>query len=107
MTTQSEQERIPPAAKPARLTLDIDPELHLRIKIAATQAHLSMREYIERILRAAVPQQPQQATPLPQHWRPISRETVERLRQTLDSITDGRVISDSTPIIRYWREEHK
>ena len=48
--TDAERER-EHEGKRARLTLDLDPALHMRIKMAAAQQRLSMREYIERILR--------------------------------------------------------
>jgi hypothetical protein len=85
----------------SRLTLDLDPELHLRMKIAAAQARLSMREYVEQMLREHVPSLPQQAQP--QH-RPIASDVLERLARTRQEISGGRVLSDATEIIRRMRD---
>lgn len=89
--------------KRARLTLDIDSELHLRIKLAAAQQHLSMRDYVEHILLAAVP-------PLPAHERlqqrrPMSPEVIALLRTTRHAVSEGRILPDSTDLIRRMREE--
>ena len=85
------------------LILSLDRELALRVEIAAAQAHLSTTDYIERILRAVVPELVSIA---PQRWQPIRPEAVEMLRQTRASVSQGRLVSDSTPIIRQMREEH-
>lgn len=38
----------------ARLSIDVDPELRRRIKIAAAEQDLSVRDFVERILRQAI-----------------------------------------------------
>jgi len=86
----------------SRLTLDLDPELHLRIKIAAAHAGLSMREYLEQMLRESVP-------PLPLHGRsqgrPIALSVLEMLRRTREEVSGGHILPDSTEIVRRMRDE--
>ncbi len=48
-------ERLSRQGKPVRLTLDIDPTLHLRLKLHAAQQHSTMREVAELILQQAIP----------------------------------------------------
>jgi hypothetical protein len=86
----------------SRLTLDLDPELHLRIKVAAARQGLSMREYLERMLRENVPTLPQQ-TPPDRH--PISPDVLGMLRRTREEVSGGRILPDSTPIVRQMRDE--
>jgi hypothetical protein len=57
MATQrqfSDDQRRLPGKRP-RLMIDISPELRRRIKIAAAQKELSIREYVEDILERVVP----------------------------------------------------
>ncbi len=42
-----------------RLTIDIDPVLHTRLNVAAAQEHVTMREYVEGLLRQALPDIPE------------------------------------------------
>ncbi|HEU5439344.1 MAG TPA: toxin-antitoxin system HicB family antitoxin [Ktedonobacterales bacterium] len=96
--TDAERER-EHEGKRARLTLDLDPALHMRIKMAAAQQRLSMREYIERILREAVPETRESG------WteaRPITPEVLAMLRERL---AQQPVQPDSTELIRRMREE--
>jgi hypothetical protein len=89
-----------------RLIIDISPELRRRIKIAAAQKDLSIREYVEQILEQAVP--PEEASNLQEEARPISQEALERLLRTREQIMQerqGRPFTDSTEIIRQMREE--
>lgn len=86
----------------SRLTLDLDPELHLRVKIAAAHAGLSMREYLERILRESVPALVRNARP---EGRPISPDVLEMLRRTREEVSQGRILPDSTEIVRQMRDE--
>ena len=87
-----------PAKRP-RLMIDISPALRRRIKIAAAQKDLSIREYVEDILDQAVPsEQP----------RPVSRESLQRLLRTREQIIQerqGQPFTDSTELIRQMREE--
>jgi HicB-like protein involved in pilus formation len=103
MTTQTEQAEDEREhgreGKRARLTLDLDPALHMRIKIAAAQQRLSMREYIERILREVVPEAREAG------WteaRPITPEVLAMLRERL---AQQPVQPDSTELIWRMREE--
>ena len=89
--------------KRARLTLDIEPELHLRIKLAAAQQYLSMRDYVERILLAAVPPLP--ANERLQQRRPMSPDVIALLRETRHAVSEGRTLPDSTDLIHRMREE--
>lgn len=89
-----------------RLIIDISPELRRRIKIAAAQKDLSIREYIEQILEQAVP--PEEERVPQQEPRPMSHESLERLLRTREQIIQerqGRPFTDSTEIIRQMREE--
>jgi hypothetical protein len=43
-----------PGERRARLSIDVEPELRRRIKIAAAARDLSVREYVEAILRQAL-----------------------------------------------------
>jgi plasmid stability protein len=43
-----------PSERRARLSIDVEPELRRRIKIAAAARGLSVREYVESILRQAL-----------------------------------------------------
>jgi hypothetical protein len=88
-----------------RLTLDLDPELHLRIKIAAAQAHLSMREYLEEILRQTVPLAPREIGVVRQSMPVTAPDIFARLARTRRALSGGRMVSDSTEIIRRMRDE--
>lgn len=52
----SDEQRGSPGKRP-RLMIDISPELRRRIKIAAAQNDVSIREYVEDILEKVVPQE--------------------------------------------------
>lgn len=89
-----------------RLIIDISPELRRRIKIAAAQKDLSIREYIEQILEQAVP--PEEASVPQREPRPVTRESIEKLLQARERMIqkrEGRPSLDSTEIIRQMREE--
>jgi Antitoxin ParD len=89
-----------------RLMIDISPELRRRIKIAAAQRDLSIREYIEQILEQAVPEV--EANIAERQPRPMSRESLERLLQLREQIKQnhpGQKFEDSTELIRQMREE--
>jgi hypothetical protein len=88
-----------------RLMIDISPELRHRIKIAAAQNDLSVREYIERILEQTVPGEAN----LPQREpRRVTQEAIDRLRQVREQIRQKHpdtVFTDSAEIIRQMRDE--
>jgi HicB family len=88
-----------------RLMIDISPELHHRIKIAAEQNDLSIREYIERILEQTVPGE---ANLLQREPRRGTQEAIDRLRQVREQIRQNHpdtVFTDSAEIIRQMRDE--
>jgi hypothetical protein len=88
-----------------RLMIDISPELRRRIKIAAAQNDLSIREYIERILEQTVPGEAN--LPLREPRR-VTREAIDRLRQVREQIRQNHpdtVFTDSAEIIRQMRDE--
>jgi predicted RNA-binding protein len=96
--------RIP--GKRPRLMIDISPELRRRIKIAAAEKDLSIREYVEDILEQVVP--PEKATIEKREPRPVSQESLERLLRTREQIIQerqGQPFTDSTELIRQMREE--
>ena len=94
------------SGKRPRLIIDISPELRRRIKIAAAQKDLSIREYVEDILDQAVPLEDAHTKKRQTH--PISQESLQRLLRTREQIIQerqGKPFSDSTEIIRQMREE--
>ncbi len=98
MATQSQSTR-------PRLMIDISPELRRRIKVAAAQKDLSIREYIESILEEVVPYE----VNLTERERPrITQEDIERLRRVREQIRKKHphtVFTDSAEIVRQMREE--
>ena len=94
-----------PGKRP-RLMIDISPELRRRIKIAAAQKDLSIREYVEDILDQAVPSE--EASMEKREHRPVSQESLQRLLRTREQIIQerqGEPFTDSTELIRQMREE--
>jgi hypothetical protein len=94
-----------PGKRP-RLMIDISPELRRRIKIAAAQKDLSIREYVEDILDQAVPSENPHAKK--RQPRPVSHESLQRLLRTREQIIherQGQPFTDSTELIRQMREE--
>jgi hypothetical protein len=90
--------------KRSRITIDVSPELRKRIKLAAAQNDLSISEYLGSILEQAVPDE----TSIKQPGRPVTKETIERLRQIREKILQdrqGKLFEDSTEMIRQMREE--
>jgi predicted metal-dependent RNase len=88
-----------------RLMIDISPELRRRIKIAATQKDLSIREYIESILEQVVPKEVN--LPGRGHHR-ITQEDIEQLNRVREQIRKKHprtVFTDSAEIVRQMREE--
>ncbi len=92
--------------KRPRLMIDISPELRRRIKIAAAQKDLSIREYVENILEQVVPAEV--ASKEKRQSRPVSQESLQRLLRTREQIIQerqGQPFTDSTELIRQMREE--
>jgi plasmid stability protein len=94
-----------PGKRP-RLMIDIDPELRRRIKIAAAQKDLSIREYVEDILDQAVPTEDAHMKKRQPHSASLA--SLQRLLRTREQIIQerqGQPFTDSTEIIRQMREE--
>jgi HicB family len=89
------------ARKRTRLMVDVTPELRRRLKVAAAQQDLSLREYVERVLESAVPIE---AAAAPRR-RPLTPETVADLRRVRDQISGGRQFTDPAPVVERMREE--
>jgi uncharacterized protein (DUF1778 family) len=104
MATHVHESRSPrqDETKRIRLTVDISPEMRRRIKMAAAQRDLTVRDYVVRILEEAVPgtAEPTQAQ------QGITPEAVERLFRTRDETMRGRYFTDdSTDLLREARDE--
>lgn len=98
-------DRAAPTTKRSRITIDINPELRRRIKIAALQHNLSISDYLARILEQSVPKEASMAQ---QEYRPITHKTLEHILQVHKEImehTGGYLFDDSTELIRQMREE--
>ena len=92
-------------SKRTRLIIDISPGLRKRVRLAAAQSDLSMREYVESILERAVPDAPA-ISHSPR--RRLDRTAFERLRNTWEAIErahPGVVFEDSAETIRQMRQE--
>ncbi len=97
--------------KRSRLTLDLPPELHLRLKLTAAHEHRTMREYVERLLDREVPPLP---SPPASARDDVSRapaatpETAERLRSMRHAIAHGHPFATSSvDVLREVREERE
>ncbi len=94
------------ARKRTRITIDVSPEMRLRIKMAALQNDLSVGEYVVRILEQSVPEE---APTKRIQGHPVTREAIERLRQLREAIMQDRqgkpFSEDSTEMLRQEREE--
>ena len=55
MKSETQAEGTGSGGKRTRLMIDISPELRRRIRIAAAQRDLTLKEYVERILEDIVP----------------------------------------------------
>ncbi len=90
--------------KRSRITIDISPELRRRIKVAASRNDLSISEYLGNILEQSVPDEASMRQP----GRPVTQETLERLRRIREKILQdrqGKLFEDSTEMIHKMREE--
>lgn len=106
MKTETRAEGAGHGGKRTRLMIDISPELRRRIRIAAAQRDLTLKEYVERILEQVVPET--ESAPEQRRGRPITREFVESLRQFQEQWKrdhPGVVLDDSVELIRQMREE--
>ena len=93
-----------PGKRP-RLIIDISPELRRRIKIAAAQKDLSIREYVEDILDQAVP--PEKSLLEKRERGRLNSAAIDDLLKTREEIMrahPGQVF-DSVETLRQLREE--
>jgi len=91
--------------KRSRLTVDINPGLRRRVKMAAINKDVSISELVEDVLEKAFPEE---ESPRQTQRQPISRKTLEHIllvRKEIMEHTKGKVFEDSTEIVRQMREE--
>jgi len=88
-----------PGKRP-RLIIDISPELRRRIKIAAAQKDLSIREYVEDILDQAVPSEKREQGRL----NSAAIEDLLKTREEIMRAHPGQVF-DSVETLHQLREE--
>jgi hypothetical protein len=103
--TERDQPAQPAPKRRTRLIIDISPELRRRIKIAAAERDLSVREYVEQILESTVAPQTEEAKA---QRTPVSLQYAEQLRQFQEEwrrAHPGVVLDDSVDLIRQMREE--
>jgi len=87
------------------LMINIAPTLRRRIKIAAAQSGLSVKEYVERILEQTVPDE---TNSVERRVGGLNPAAVAKLLQTREAIIrahPGQVFEDSAELIRQAREE--
>jgi hypothetical protein len=95
------QERTGP--KRTRITIDVTADLRRRIKIAAAERDVSVREYVVDVLEHALSDGRAQG---PTRGTPVTDETIDRLAQIRESIMRGRTFADdTTDLINEGREE--
>jgi hypothetical protein len=102
--TERDQPAQPAPKRRTRLIIDISPELRRRIKIAAAERDLSVREYVEQILESTVA--PASATALPR--RRMTQEDAARLNRASEAFEQahpGVLHEDSAELVRQMREE--
>ena len=91
--------------KLSRITIDLSPELHRRIKIAASQRDISISEYLGQILEEHIPDE---SSIIQQPRKPLTRGTLEQVYQVREEImehSNQRTFEDSTEIIHQMRQE--
>lgn len=91
--------------KRTRIMIDVSPELRRRIKLAAAREDVTIREYLERILEAAVPATERDAE---QPARPLTWDAVNQLRaiqETISRAHPGVIYEDSADVVQRMREE--
>jgi len=93
-----------PGKRP-RLMIDISPELRRRIKIAAAQKDLSIREYVEDILDQTVP--PEKSLLEKRERGQLNSAAIDDLLKTREEITRAHPgqVYDSVETLRQLREE--
>jgi hypothetical protein len=89
--------------KRTRLAIDIDPELRRRIKIAAAERDVSLRDYVVQSIEKALNDQPRVESP---RGNVIGSETIAQFEKIRADLMRGRIFEDdSTDIINEAREE--
>ena len=86
------------------IIINVVPELRRRIKLAAAQSHLSVQEYVERLLEQAVPPE---TMPMQRTGR-LNRAAVDKLLRTREEIRrahPNQVFEDSSELIHEAHEE--
>jgi uncharacterized protein (DUF1778 family) len=101
-----------PKERRARLSIDVEPELHQRIKNAAAARGLSIREYVETILRRALEAEARADEIIVPRLTVEERERglraleeLERLGQELLEQRGGELFSPSWELINEARDE--
>lgn len=82
-----------------RLRIEVDPELHRRIEIVAARNNISVRDYVETLLRRAIEVE-EAGLPHGEHkaWsrlsaRSFARDWASEGDQTYDTLSKGGVVS--------------
>ncbi|HLH72159.1 MAG TPA: hypothetical protein VKX96_02665 [Chloroflexota bacterium] len=87
----------------SRLTIDLDPALRRRIKVAAIQNEQSVSEYVRAILERALPTQSEADF---SSTRRLTKETIDYFHKVREETMRGRRFSvDSTDLINDARDE--
>ena len=87
------------------IMVGISPELYQQVKIVAAQKNLSIREYLEEVLKGV---KAHDTSTSQEQGRPMTHETFEELRQLRERIKrnhPGQTFDDSTELTRQMREE--
>jgi hypothetical protein len=89
----------------SRISVDVPPALRRRIRVAAAERDLSMREYVASILEAAVPSE-RPAGGAYRRGRVITESLIERFREIQRETMAGRTFDvDSAELIEEGRTE--
>lgn len=84
----------------SRLMIDLSPALRRRIKIAAAQRDLSVRQYVEGILEQTVPEMATDTSVAP----PLDTAVAARIDAVRERAMHGRVFTDdSAALLREMR----
>ncbi|MBV9256965.1 MAG: hypothetical protein JO215_02990 [Ktedonobacteraceae bacterium] len=86
------------------ITLEISPAIQRRIQKAADENHLSVEEYLERILEQVEKDDVALQTP----EKPLTQEKLAGIFRAMEEIrqhTQGQVFDDPVEVIRQMREE--
>jgi hypothetical protein len=93
-------------ARKERLTLDLDSDLYLCVRLAAAQQHISMCALIEHLLQERLPSLALLARLPEERLRPVSAESLACLAAAREAVMCGRQFAESSAdLIRESREE--